>query len=107
MDVGDAQKRFGGAKSISSAQYYGEDKPTNNPETERRLNKFQGSSAISSADFFERDETDEFTTENLARKLAYTATTDFGQFTNVVVDGGKKITTMASDFFSDLQTRYQ
>jgi len=63
------------------------------------LNKFQGSSAISSADFFERDETEDLTAENLARKLAYTATNDLGQFTNVVVDSGRKITTLATDFF--------
>jgi len=107
MESGDAQKRFSGAKSISSAQYWGEDKKTNNPENERRFNKFQGSNSISSADFFDRDESEELTAESLARKLAYTATTDISQIGNVVFDGGRKITSMATDFFSDLQTRYQ
>jgi len=105
---GDAQRRFAGAKSISSAQYFGEDQKRKDPENERRLSRFSGANSISSADYFERDETPEITPEVIARRIAYTAaTTDLNQIKNVVVDGSIKFQNMASDFFNDLQTRYQ
>jgi len=108
FDSGDAQKRFGSAKSISSAQYFGEnEKKISDGESERRLMKFNGSSSISSADFFDRDETPDLTAEGLARKLASTATGDLAQISTVVVESGRKITNLANDFFNDLQNRYQ
>jgi len=107
-EPGDAQKRFGNVKSLSSSQYYGEnDKKVSDGETERRLMKFSGKGAISSAEYFERDETPDLTAEGFARKIATTATTDFSQITTVVVDSGRKIQTLASDLLSDLQNRYQ
>eukprot|EP01103_Thecamoeba_quadrilineata_P014264 TRINITY_DN419_c2_g1_i1.p1 TRINITY_DN419_c2_g1~~TRINITY_DN419_c2_g1_i1.p1 ORF type:complete len:442 (-),score=120.86 TRINITY_DN419_c2_g1_i1:162-1487(-) len=109
VDQGDAQRRFAGAKSISSAQYFGEDeKKRSDPESQRRLAKFSNASSISSADYFERDETPDLTPELLARRLAHTAaTTDISQLRNVVLDSSKKIQDIATDFFNDLQTRYQ
>lgn len=46
----EAQKKFGNAKAISSDQFFGE-KPMDY-ETKANLNRFQGSSSISSAEFF-------------------------------------------------------
>lgn len=49
---GEAQKKFGGAKSISSAQYFGD----NNNSGDDRMNlcQFEGSTSISSAELFGR-----------------------------------------------------
>lgn len=46
----DAQKKFGGAKAISSDQFFGNE--TSSFERSANLSKFQGSSSISSAEYF-------------------------------------------------------
>eukprot|EP00271_Cylindrocystis_brebissonii_P020876 TRINITY_DN7174_c0_g1_i1.p1 TRINITY_DN7174_c0_g1~~TRINITY_DN7174_c0_g1_i1.p1 ORF type:complete len:377 (-),score=79.13 TRINITY_DN7174_c0_g1_i1:1669-2799(-) len=52
----EARRKFAGAKSISSAQFFGDPSKAMDGESHQRLQKFQNSSAISSADFFDRDE---------------------------------------------------
>lgn len=51
----DAQKKFGGAKSISSDQYFS-DPLDNSWEQKSNLSRFEGSTSISSADYFGRNE---------------------------------------------------
>ncbi|KRX93224.1 ADP-ribosylation factor GTPase-activating protein 3, partial [Trichinella pseudospiralis] len=51
--VGSAQQKFGSAKAISSEQYFSQDKP--DFEVQSNLSRFQGSSSISSSDFFQND----------------------------------------------------
>ena len=46
-----AQKKFGGAKAISSDQFFNDDQ-SSNYETQANLVRFQGSSSISSSEFF-------------------------------------------------------
>ncbi|CAG9766990.1 unnamed protein product [Ceutorhynchus assimilis] len=50
----EAQRKFGNAKAISSAQYFGDN--SMDSETKATLNRFQGSNSISSAEFFGRNE---------------------------------------------------
>lgn len=45
-----AQRKFGSAKAISSDQFFNDNR--NDYETQTNLNRFQGSSSISSSDFF-------------------------------------------------------
>ncbi|KAK9498053.1 hypothetical protein O3M35_003936 [Rhynocoris fuscipes] len=51
----EAQKKFGSAKSISSDQFFS-DNSENTFERSANLSRFEGSSSISSADFFNRNE---------------------------------------------------
>ncbi|KRY89376.1 ADP-ribosylation factor GTPase-activating protein 3 [Trichinella pseudospiralis] len=51
--VGSAQQKFGSAKAISSEQYFSQDKP--DFEVQSNLSRFQGSSSISSSDLFQND----------------------------------------------------
>jgi len=103
---------YSGAKSISSAQYFGDDAAKKDPEKDARLMKFAGlfrvflfnkrwklvnslrntgSQAISSADYFDRDETEDLSAGDLARRIAYSATTDLGSLKSIVYDGSKKV----------------
>jgi len=50
-----ARERFGDAKHISSAQFFGEESSAANEQEKRdRISKFQGASSISSAAYFDR-----------------------------------------------------
>ena len=53
VNNGEATKRFANAKSISSAQYFGNDSGMSESDiNQEKLNRFQGSSSISSEDYF-------------------------------------------------------
>ncbi|XP_012342301.1 ADP-ribosylation factor GTPase-activating protein 2 isoform X1 [Apis florea] len=49
---GEAQKKFGSAKAISSDQYFQDSKDDDSWERKSNLRRFEGSSSISSADYF-------------------------------------------------------
>ncbi|XP_043230749.1 ADP-ribosylation factor GTPase-activating protein 2-like isoform X1 [Amphibalanus amphitrite] len=51
----DAQKKFGNAKAISSAAYFGDERPSF--ESQQNMNRFQGARGISSADYFGEPQT--------------------------------------------------
>ncbi|OAD52601.1 ADP-ribosylation factor GTPase-activating protein 2 [Eufriesea mexicana] len=52
MVEGEAQKKFGSAKAISSDQYFQDSKDDDSWERKSNLRRFEGSSSISSADYF-------------------------------------------------------
>ncbi|XP_068987312.1 ADP-ribosylation factor GTPase-activating protein 2 isoform X1 [Bombus flavifrons] len=52
MVEGEAQKKFGSAKAISSDQYFQDSKDDDSWERKNNLRRFEGSSSISSADYF-------------------------------------------------------
>ncbi|XP_006608830.1 ADP-ribosylation factor GTPase-activating protein 2 isoform X1 [Apis dorsata] len=52
MIEGEAQKKFGSAKAISSDQYFQDSKDDDSWERKSNLRRFEGSSSISSADYF-------------------------------------------------------
>eukprot|EP01100_Stratorugosa_tubuloviscum_P001725 TRINITY_DN138_c0_g2_i1.p1 TRINITY_DN138_c0_g2~~TRINITY_DN138_c0_g2_i1.p1 ORF type:complete len:489 (-),score=207.41 TRINITY_DN138_c0_g2_i1:42-1463(-) len=93
-------QKYSNAKAISSDQLFGNSDFIDS-ENKNKINRFHGAKAISSADYYERDESSDFVT-----RIA-TSGGDLSQLTNLVVDGSKMFTDMASNFFSDLQNRYQ
>ncbi|GJP57194.1 hypothetical protein CLOM_g16225 [Closterium sp. NIES-68] len=52
----EARRKFAGAKAISSQQFFDRDNKELQAQNQERLQKFQNSSSISSAAFFDRDE---------------------------------------------------
>ncbi|XP_066251793.1 ADP-ribosylation factor GTPase-activating protein 2 isoform X1 [Euwallacea similis] len=54
VSTDEAQRKFGNAKAISSAQFFGDEETDS--EAKSTLNRFQGSNSISSAEFFGRNE---------------------------------------------------
>ncbi|EFA78263.1 Arf GTPase activating protein [Heterostelium album PN500] len=106
-----ARKNFSNAKSISSQQYFGDDKDTKfDPEKQARLSAFQGATSISSAQYYNRDESPKLSdmrASDIADKLMYLAKTDIRSLSNAVMDGSKKLTNMASNAYQDFQERYR
>jgi len=108
---GVAQDRFSKAKHISSDQFFNEDKEKEDADKQNRLNRFEGARSISSASYFDRDEedmnrNDDFNAGDVARRLASTAKTDLSQVKDFATDASRKISDMASSFFSEWSDRY-
>jgi ADP-ribosylation factor GTPase-activating protein 2/3 len=121
-----AQERFGSAKSISSAQFHGQNDGVPDYEKQARLSRFQGSQAISSSDYFGRGEDGggggssfaggsgggadgadfDVTAGELMNKLSFQAKQDMAQIKNIAGTASKKLGDMASSFIKDLQGGY-
>ncbi|KAL0650678.1 hypothetical protein Bca4012_093369 [Brassica carinata] len=89
------------AKSISSAQYFGDQNKNADLESKATLQKFSGSISISSADFFGHDQDDssvDITASDLINRLSFQSIVNIAGET-------KKLGTLASGIFSDLQDR--
>lgn len=118
-----AVRRFGGAKSISSAQFYGDaDAGAAAAEASTRLARFSGAQAISSADFygdgagggggpghggggsggFDLDAS----ASELVGRLAVSAAADLEQVKQVAGVAGRKLAAAAQSFLRDLQGGY-
>eukprot|EP00727_Mastigamoeba_balamuthi_P003798 m51a1_g13415 hypothetical protein (405) ;mRNA; f:179-2838 len=107
-DSDSAQARFANAKAIGSDEFFGLDKPTaeQDAEKERRLSKFSSSKSISSADYFERDETGmgEVSGTEMARRFAQNASADLSTLTNVAVEKGRVLLNAAQGWLNDIQS---
>ncbi|KAF3570207.1 hypothetical protein F2Q69_00060227, partial [Brassica cretica] len=95
------------AKSISSAQYFGDQNKNADLESKATLQKFSGSISISSADFFGHDQDDssvDITASDLINRLSFQAQQNLSSIVNIAGET-KKLGTLASGIFSDLQDR--
>ncbi|CAN8231580.1 unnamed protein product [Cochlearia groenlandica] len=104
----EARKKFTNAKSISSAQYFGDHKKSADLESKATLQKFSGSASISSADFFGHEQDDsnvDITASDLINRLSFQAQQDISSLVNIAGETKKKLGTFASDIFSDIQDR--
>ncbi|XP_044254641.1 ADP-ribosylation factor GTPase-activating protein 2 [Tribolium madens] len=95
-----AQKKFGNAKAISSEQFFNDREP--DYETKANLNRFQGSSSISSAEFFGNGKEttpsshmQAYDLEDVKESVRQGVTRIAGKFSN-----------LANDVMSSLQDRY-
>ncbi|XP_019058016.1 PREDICTED: probable ADP-ribosylation factor GTPase-activating protein AGD8 isoform X2 [Tarenaya hassleriana] len=104
----EARKKFSNAKSISSAQYFGDESRAGDLDTKATLQKFSGSAAISSADLFGHgrdDSSTDITASDLINRLSFQAQQDISSLVNIAGETKKKIGSLASGIFNDLQDR--
>jgi len=89
-----ARKKFGDAKAISSDMYFGQSKVEEyDPEKDARLSRFNGSRSISSADYFERDESNMSSGSSMsdaAMRFVDNAVQTAGQFFNQAKDAASQ-----------------
>ncbi|XP_018602540.1 ADP-ribosylation factor GTPase-activating protein 3 [Scleropages formosus] len=97
-----AQKKFGDAKAISSDMYFGK-QDNSEYEARTRLERFSGSSAISSADLFDeqKKQTASYSLSNVLPN-----TPDISQLKMGVKSVAGKLSVMASGVMSSIQDRY-
>ncbi|XP_052170676.1 probable ADP-ribosylation factor GTPase-activating protein AGD8 [Diospyros lotus] len=106
-ETDEARKKFSNAKSISSAQYFG-DQNKASMESQVSLQKFSGSTAISSADLFGNDRDDsslDLSASDLINRLSFQAQQDLSSLKNIAGETGKKLSSLASTLMTDLQDR--
>ncbi|XP_060759114.1 ADP-ribosylation factor GTPase-activating protein 3 isoform X2 [Neoarius graeffei] len=99
----DAQKKFGGAKAISSDMFFGK-QDNSEYEARTRLERFSDSSAISSADLFDEQKKQTSTSYSLSNVLP--SAPDMTQLKMGVRSVAGKLSVMASGVVSTIQDRY-
>ncbi|XP_076288487.1 ADP-ribosylation factor GTPase activating protein 3 isoform X2 [Lasioglossum baleicum] len=108
----DAQKKFGSAKAISSDQYFQDSKDDDSWERKSNLRRFEGSSSISSADYFGTgSSTPTSPTSSLSMRLSSgrSGVVDFDDVRESVLEGVNKVadrlSSLANAAVSSLQDR--
>lgn len=101
----EARQKFSNAKSISSAQFFGDQNRAS--EAQISLEKYTGSTSISSADLFgrENDSGLDLTAADLINRISFQASQDISSLKNIAGETGKKLSSLASGLINDFQAR--
>ncbi|KAJ0982416.1 hypothetical protein J5N97_010671 [Dioscorea zingiberensis] len=108
QESNEARQKFSNAKSISSAQFFGDQDKANDNEAQFSLQNFAGSTSISSADLFGHDTDNsqlDLTAADLINRISFQASHDISSLKNIAGETGKKLTSIASNLINDLQDR--
>ncbi|CAN7019426.1 unnamed protein product, partial [Brassica oleracea var. botrytis] len=102
QETDEARKKFSNAKSISSAQYFGNENNSMDLEAKSSLKKFHGSTAISSAELFGDDDGDfplDLSAGDLINRLSLQAQQDMSSLKNMAEETKKKLSSVASSLW--------
>ncbi|XP_032671575.1 ADP-ribosylation factor GTPase-activating protein 3 isoform X2 [Odontomachus brunneus] len=109
---GEAQKKFGSAKAISSEQYFQDSTSDDSWERKSNLRRFEGSSSISSADYFGTENSTPSSSSSLSMRLSAgrAGVVDLDDVRESVRQGVNKVAGRLSSFanaaVSSIQDRY-
>ncbi|EFN85501.1 ADP-ribosylation factor GTPase-activating protein 2 isoform X2 [Harpegnathos saltator] len=109
---GEAQKKFGSAKAISSEQYFQDSTSDNSWERKSNLRRFEGSSSISSADYFGTESSTPSSSSSLSIRLGAggAGVVDLDDVRESVRQGVNKVagrlSSIANAAVSSIQDRY-
>ncbi|XP_067855777.1 ADP-ribosylation factor GTPase-activating protein 2 isoform X2 [Heptranchias perlo] len=99
----EAQKKFGNVKAISSDMYFGKQDPAEY-EAKTQLERFSGSSSISSADLFKGEKKQ--TSANMSLTNVLPTAPDMAQFKQGVRSVAGKLSVLANGVMTSIQDRY-